>query len=175
LDAELVSAARQGDVASFARLYERHYAAMVGVARALLDDRDLAEDVAQETFAVACGSLGRLRRPQRFAPWLRGICRRIARNLLRRRRRAERALRGRGREPPASPAGPEADLAPLRRAVARLRPRAREVVMLHYFSGQTHRQIAELLRISPSAVHGRLVRARRQIAADLRRQRRTIE
>ena len=41
--------------------------------------------------------------------------------------------------------------------------------MLHYFSGLTYQQIADTLGISPQAVHGRLIRARRKMAEDLRR------
>ena len=46
-EAELVEAARRGDLDSFGVLYQRHYAAMVGVAYCVLRDRHLAEDAAQ--------------------------------------------------------------------------------------------------------------------------------
>ena len=57
----------------------------------------------------------------------------------------------------------------VRQSVGRLPERAREVVLLHYFSGLTHEQIAAALGTSPQAVHGRLLRARRKMAEDLRR------
>ena len=63
-DAELVEAARNGDVSSFGELYRRHYAAAVGIAYCALSDHHLAEDAAQEAFAVACRDLGRLRRAE---------------------------------------------------------------------------------------------------------------
>ena len=47
-DAELVAAACRGDLASFGRLYERHYRMAVGIARSRLSDGHLAEDAAQE-------------------------------------------------------------------------------------------------------------------------------
>jgi hypothetical protein len=49
---ELVNAARTGDVDCFGELYRRHYAAVVGAAYCLLADRHLAEDAAQEAFAM---------------------------------------------------------------------------------------------------------------------------
>lgn len=55
--AELVEAACNGDVDSFGELYRRRYAALVGVAYRVLSDRHLAEDAAQEAFAVACRDL----------------------------------------------------------------------------------------------------------------------
>ncbi len=54
-------------------------------------------------------------------------------------------------------------------AVAELPESGREVVVLHYFSGLSHEAIAVMLEISPQAVHGRLIRARRKLAHRLRR------
>ena len=65
----IVEAARNGDIDSFGRLYERYYAAMVWLAYSILAERDLAEDAVQETFALACHELVRLRRPEKFASW----------------------------------------------------------------------------------------------------------
>ena len=65
---------------------------------------------------------------------------------------------------------PDDDRAGLvRQSVRRLPERAREVVLLHYFSGLSHEEIAAALGTSPQAVHGRLLRARRKMAEDLRR------
>ena len=61
-DAELVAAARNGDADGFTELYHRHYAAAVGIAYSTLSDRHLAEDAAQEAFAIVCRDLARLRR-----------------------------------------------------------------------------------------------------------------
>ena len=165
-DAELVEAARKGDVSSFGELYRRHYAAMVGVAYCAVSDHHLAEDAAQEAFAVACRDLGRLRRVDRFAPWLGAICRKVAR----------RAAKSRFRHPlpeePIAAADTDANdgrLAIVRQSVRRLPERAREVVLLHYFSGLSYEEIAAALGISPQAVHGRLIRARQKMAEYLRR------
>ena len=57
----------------------------------------------------------------------------------------------------------------VRQAVRRLPRRAREVIVLHYFSGLSHSEVAAALGVSPQAVHGRLIRARRKIGEDLER------
>jgi RNA polymerase sigma-70 factor (ECF subfamily) len=165
-DAELVEAARSGDVSSFGELYRRHYKAVVGIAYSAAADYHLAEDAAQEAFAVACRDLGRLRRAERFAAWLGAICRKTARRLAR--------AKSRGCLPAhivaattADPAGDRAGL--VRRSVARLPLRTREVIVLHYFSRLSYEEIAATLGTSPQAVHGRLLRARRKLAEDLRR------
>ena len=60
-DAKLVAAACPGGVASFAQLYERHYRLPVGIARSRLADGHLAEDAANEAFAVAYRTLASLK------------------------------------------------------------------------------------------------------------------
>jgi RNA polymerase sigma-70 factor, ECF subfamily len=165
-DAELVEAACNGDVSGFGELYRRHYAAAVGISLSALADHHLAEDAAQEAFAVACRDLRRLRHAEKFAPWLHAICRKVARRLA----------KSRLRRPLPTDVGAAADTGKdddraelVRRSVQRLPEKAREVVLLHYFSGLTHEQVAAALGTSPQAVHGRLLRARRKMAEDLRR------
>jgi RNA polymerase sigma-70 factor (ECF subfamily) len=164
-DADLVEAALKGDVSSFGELYRRHYAAAVGIAFCTLSDYHLAEDAAQEAFAVACRDLGRLRRADRFASWIGGICRKVAS------RAAKSKMRYCLPEDAASAAedGGEDERSELvRKSLRVLSQTAREVIVLHYFSGLSHKQTAEALGISPDAVHGRLIRARRTIAENLR-------
>lgn len=165
-DADLVEAARHGDVSSFGELYRRHYAAAVGIAYCWVSDRHLAEDAAQEAFAIACRDLGRLRHADKFAGWLGAICRKVSRRLVKSKSRydlpAEIAT--------ATVTDPDDDRSSqVRQSVQRLPARAREVILLHYFSGLSYEEIAESLGTSPQAVHGRLLRARRKMAEDLRR------
>jgi RNA polymerase sigma-70 factor (ECF subfamily) len=54
-------------------------------------------------------------------------------------------------------------------AVGQLRHSSQEAIVLHYFSGLSYDAIAAMLDISPQAVHGRLLRARRKLAKQLRR------
>lgn len=161
----LVQAALNGNVDSFGELYRRHYAAMVGIAYATLADHHLAEDAAQEAFAVACRDLRRLRTAEKFPHWLASICRKLAIRAVGKKlghRLPENIVDDNG-EP--DPSGRNHDIL---QSVQRLPGSAREVIVLHYFSDLSHNQIAETLGISPQAVHGRLVRARKKIAEDLR-------
>jgi len=59
-DTQLVEAAQNGHLESFGALYRRYHSPMVALAYSLLADRDLAEDAAQEVFAVACRNIGNL-------------------------------------------------------------------------------------------------------------------
>jgi len=175
-DPELVEMARRGDLASFGQLYERHYGSMVGVAYAVLADRHLAEDAAQEAFAVACRDLPRLRHADRFAGWLRAVCRNVARDMAGARARSAPADPGESPADASSRDMPTLDAAGgdelqelVHESVMRLGAESREAVLLHYFSGLSYEQIGRVMGISLQAVHGRLKRARRKIAADLKR------
>ena len=67
------------------------------------------------------------------------------------------------------PTPPSEDEKVVRDAVMELPEKAREVVVLHYFVGLSHKDMAALIGASPEVVHGRLVRARRKLACSLRR------
>ncbi|MHC4648395.1 MAG: RNA polymerase sigma factor [Planctomycetota bacterium] len=113
----LVEAAQNGHLQSFAILYERYYRAMVAVAYSVIADHALAEDAAQETFAIACRDLPLLRRSNRFPGWLAGICRNVARQMRRVPKRAAQP-----NEPPPAEGRPDDYRDAVRQAVWKLRP-----------------------------------------------------
>ena len=166
-ETQLVEAAQSGRLESFGALYERYHSSMVALAYSMLADRDLAEDAAQEVFAIACRDLGSLRSKERFAAWLAGICRNISRQML-------RARKSRGTAPDNEPAFVGCDDAEdsreaIRRAVRSLREPERELIVMRYFDGFSQARISEVLGISAQAVNGRIVRAKRKIAKYLKR------
>jgi RNA polymerase sigma-70 factor, ECF subfamily len=164
-DAELVEAAQNGGVEDFGELYRRHYAAVVGVAYCGVADRHLAEDAAQEAFVIASHELARLRRADRFGPWICTITKRVAGRMARS-RRERGVLQDTAAASTANPGPHPSDL--VQQAVRDLPDKSREVVVLHYFTGLSHKEIAASLGLSLGAVHGRLVRARRMLADRLR-------
>jgi RNA polymerase sigma-70 factor (ECF subfamily) len=163
-DAELVTAACGGDLDSFRQLYERYHGMAVGIARSRLGDRHLAEDAAQEAFAVACRGLHSLRDGSRFPAWLAKICRRTAVRMTRAQPNGQPL-----RHEPADQSADDTAAKSVRveRALTQLAPAAREVIQLHYFSGLSYEEIARALKTTPQAVHGRLQRARRILADEL--------
>jgi RNA polymerase sigma-70 factor (ECF subfamily) len=166
-EATLVEAAQNGHLESFGALYERYHSSMVALAYSMLVDRDLAEDAAQEVFAIACRDLRSLKSKERFAAWLAGICRNVSRQMLRANKGKPVAV---GDNPAAQKRDDTEDRREtIRRAVWSLRDSERELVVMRYFDGFSQAQISEVLDISPQAVNGRLVRAKRKIAKYLKR------
>jgi RNA polymerase sigma-70 factor (ECF subfamily) len=165
-DKQLVGAAIRGDGDSFTKLCTRYYPAMVAIAHSIIGDRHLAEDAAQQVFAVAALKLPELRNAERFARWLAVICRNAACDIRRKQQgvyNADELLK--------LPAGqddlPDAEI--IREAVAGLAPGAREVIYLRYYDGLTYQRISKVLGISKQAINGRLRRAKRKIAEYLKR------
>ncbi len=97
-DAVLVEAARAGNKAAFAELVRRHGGLLSALCRRALGDADLAENASQEAILRAMLGLDRLRRPERFGPWLAGIGLNVCRRWLR--QRSPRCPRASGRRWP---------------------------------------------------------------------------
>lgn len=83
-DSTLAAQAREGDHAAFYELVRRHRARACGIARSLMRDDHLAEDIVQEALIRAFLHLGTLADTGRFLPWFHQIVRTQARMKLRR-------------------------------------------------------------------------------------------
>lgn len=87
-DADLIEQVLKGSRDSFATLLSRYERLANATVLRILGDQHLAEDVLQESFVAAFGSLSSLRDSSRFGSWLVGIVRRQALRALRRNRQA---------------------------------------------------------------------------------------
>jgi RNA polymerase sigma-70 factor (ECF subfamily) len=167
--AALVGRARAGDAAAFERLVRRHFRAAFAVALAILGSAADAEDVAQDAFIAAFEQLDRCRDPERFPGWLAQIVRNRALNAAQSKRTAgAAAARLDPPEPSLAPTGEAVGLrGRLLRALARITPAQREVVLLHDLDEWTHAEIGESLGISAVMSRQHLFQARRAMRAFL--------
>ena len=165
-EAKLVEAAQDGHLESFGALYERYYNPLVALAYSVLADRHIAEDAAQESFVIACRDLSNLKSKDKFAAWLAGICRNIAKQML----RTKGKVIAQNVSASAENEGKKDCLVDaIRRAVWKLPTSNRELIVLRYYDNMPYEQIAQILDISVQAVNGRLIRAKRKIAKYLKR------
>lgn len=164
-DRQLVESAQRGDGDSFTELCGRYYPAMVAIAHSVIGDRHLAEDAAQQAFAVAAVKLPELRQAERFASWLGVICRNSANDIGRKQQRIYDADKL-SKLPARQDDSPDTEA--VREAVAGLAPEAREVIYLRYYDGLPYERISKALGISEQAINGRLRRAKEKIAEYLK-------
>ena len=162
------------DEDAFRALYDRTARALWAYLSRMTGRPDLADDLLQETYYRFL----RARATYESEAHRRNALFRIATNLARDGRR--RDIRARFVEIPAddgstSPLSSGVDIAgdaerrtDLRRALARLRPREREMLWLAYAQGSSHRDIAGTVGVTVGSVRLLLFRARRKLAELLR-------
>ncbi|MFE9955909.1 RNA polymerase sigma factor [Micromonospora sp. NPDC005299] len=178
-DAEIIRR-MHGDPAVFDGIFDRYYPAIHGYATRRLG-RNLADDVAAETFLVAFDHWRRYDTTQQSArPWLFGI----ASNLIAGHQRAEaRRYRALARAEHTTTADRDSHDGPADRVVVRLdaqavrgrlaaaleeiAPADREVVLLVAWADLTCEEVARALEIPAGTARSRLHRARKRLRAAL--------
>jgi RNA polymerase sigma-70 factor (ECF subfamily) len=185
-DAELVRAARRGDLGAFEVLVARYQRQATAVSYRLLNNRDDAMDVVQDAMLKAYDKLDTLKRPSHFGPWLM----RIVNNLSLNKRRS-RALRkaasldaiaaggdedGRGElnrpdtrtESPVSAASAEEVKELIARAIENLPDMQRQALVLFSMEGMPQKEVARLLGCSVEAVKWHVFTARKKLKEKLK-------
>lgn len=152
---EAVERARFGGAALDA-LIEQVWPDAYRLSFAILHDRGLAEDAAQEASATIARRLDSLRENSAFSAWSSRI---VARHALDAARRRPQTLNLADSGASVAPAD-SADALDLQAALASLDPRRRTVILLHYYAGLSSAEIADVLRVSPATVRFHLMRAR---------------
>jgi RNA polymerase sigma-70 factor (ECF subfamily) len=170
-DVLLMMQVRDGNTGMFDSLVQRYRDDLIGYLYRMVENRSVAEDLAQETFLRAYRSRAGYRPTAKFTTWLYSIAIRLALNWLRdnRGRRLE-PIEGEykdGRPRELADRAPLADQAliaahrvrSVRRALAELPERQRTVVLMHKYQDMTYEEIATALGCSSQAVKSMLFRA----------------
>jgi RNA polymerase sigma-70 factor (ECF subfamily) len=161
------AAALKGDREAFARLYRQYARAVFVDLAARLGRREDAEDALQATFLAAWTNLPRLRRPDRFVPWLFRIARNKAKDQARRRRLGLVTLLPADVPAPATAERP--DLEAMRALVDGLQPKTRAIVLLRALEGWSAEDVAAAHRLSVATVRRRYAKALEHLRAGLER------
>jgi RNA polymerase sigma-70 factor, ECF subfamily len=169
IDEPLVARARRGDAEAFSEIFERYHHRIVNYLYGLVHDRELANDLAQESFLKAYKALPRMGDDLRLAPWLYRIAGNTAFSALRRRRiiRWLPLLNDNGGEAGYATTmdGEVVEAEAVHRALAKLPAKYAAPLLLHSHEGLSCNEIAVVLGISTGAVKTRLFRAREAFRA----------
>ena len=174
-DLELMLRVSRGDAESFELLLRRHRAPLVSYLVRMVQDRALAEDLAQDVFLRVYQARERYQPEARFTTWLYRIATNLALNAIRDRRGEAVAAEFVDGEESAStsPLDRVPDSRPtaeqqladsdrqrlIRQAIGALPEKQRVAVILHKYHEVDYRQIAQVLKVSESAVRSLLFRA----------------
>jgi len=182
-DEQLMLNAGQGDRNAFDELVRRYSSRMVNVAYQVLGDRELAEDVAQETFLRAYKSAARYRQISKFSTWLYTIALNLCRNELRRRKFKTYSLEGMAERDeeskvrvdiPDEKTQPDLDLERkeagtlVRQAVEKLPEKFKTPLVLRDIQELTYEEISEILDLPEGTVKSRINRGRLRVKEILR-------
>ena len=169
---ELVRRARRGDQLAFGQLFHRYNLPVLSFLYGLVGERDLAEDLMQETFSRAFRRLDGLRDEAKFSTWLFGIAKNVAREGSRRRGQDQHQV---GLDDPQVEAlfdpsvSPEMDVMKqqlfqaISRGLAALDEERRTVLALRVFADKSYQEIAQLMGWSLGKVKTEIHRARLEV------------
>lgn len=89
---DLVTRVCQGDPEAFRLIFERYSRPVIGFIYDMVSDRELAEELTQETFVRAYRGIRGMKPETKLSTWLFGIARNVSRESLRARVRASRQI-----------------------------------------------------------------------------------
>ncbi len=178
-----------GDPRAQRELINRYQRPILALIHRMVRDRELAEDLAQETFVKVLNALDSYRPEYRFSSWIFKIANNVAIDHLRRRQLDTLSLDG----SPHAATGEAIEATSLQvsdgrpsaleelthqelgqqiaDAVARLRPEYRSCILLRHVEGRTYEEIAEIMDLPLGTVKTYIHRARHELRlhlADLR-------
>lgn len=174
-DGGLVRAMADGEEDALARLWSRHASSLLSYLYGLTGDRDVAEEVVQDTLLAAWRGAARFRGASSVRTWLFAIGRRQALQRLGRDRDVNQVHVDDNRLEalPALEPGPEAvalaraDVSAVGVAIGSLSLVHREVLNLIFTHGLSVRDAAQVLGVPVGTIKSRLSNARRALAAVL--------
>ncbi len=157
-DTALARGLRQREQSALEVVMIRYGAAVHRVARRIVIDSNLADDVVQETFMALW------RRPEAFKPelgklrvFLIGIAHKKAVDCVRREERRRRILESVPMDVTTeSPAEAVEERRSILTALEKLSPRQREAIFLAFYAGLTYREVAEVLGVPEGTVKTRM-------------------
>lgn len=188
-DQEVVLLARAGREAAYRELIRRYERPIFALVFRMVRDRELAEDLSQETFIKALNAIGSYRPEFKFSSWIFKIANNAAIDHLRRREldtlsldgsphaetpeamQATALQIGARQESPLEAVEARELGGAIELAIAQLRPEYRSCILLRHVEGRAYEEIAEILDLPLGTVKTYIHRARnelRQLLAHLK-------
>jgi RNA polymerase sigma-70 factor, ECF subfamily len=184
-DQDVVLRARSGQEAAYRELIRRYERPIFALLFRMVRDRELAEDLAQETFVKALNAIDSYRPEFKFSSWIFKIANNAAIDHLRRRELDTLSLDGsphaetpeamqatalqigaRQESPLDTVEAKELGTA-IEAAIGSLRPEYRSCILLRHVEGRAYEEIAEMLNLPLGTVKTYIHRARNELRLSL--------
>ncbi len=180
-DADLVSLAQEGREAAYRELVQRYERPVFSLIFRMVRDREVAEDLAQDTFIKVLNHIDKYRPEFKLSSWLFKIANNVAIDFLRKRQLDTISIDGSPHARSAAEieatsfdvvARQESALdemeakelgSAIERAIQQLRPEYRSCIMLRHVEGRSYEEIAATLDLPLGTVKTYIHRARHQL------------
>jgi RNA polymerase sigma-70 factor, ECF subfamily len=184
-DQEVVLRARSGQEAAYRELIRRYERPVFALLFRMVRDRELAEDLAQETFVKALNAIDSYRPEFKFSSWIFKIGNNAAIDHLRRREldtlsldgsphaetpeamQANALQIGARQESPLDTVEAKELGTAIEAAIGSLRPEYRSCILLRHVEGRAYEEIAEMLNLPLGTVKTYIHRARNELRQSL--------
>lgn len=184
-DQQVVTRAREGEEGAYRELVRRYERPVFSLVFRMVRNRELAEDLSQETFIKVLNALDSYRPEYKFSSWVFKIANNAAIDHLRRRELDTLSIEGSPHaetpqmiEATALQLGERGETAleevenkelggEIERAIAKLRPEYRTCILLRHVEGRAYEEIAEILNLPLGTVKTYIHRARNELRITL--------
>jgi RNA polymerase sigma-70 factor (ECF subfamily) len=184
-DQDVVLRARSGQEAAYRELIRRYERPVFALLFRMVRDRELAEDLAQETFVKALNAIDSYRPEFKFSSWIFKIANNAAIDHLRRREldtlsldgsphaetpeamQATALQIGARQETPLDTVEAKELGTAIEAAIGSLRPEYRSCILLRHVEGRAYEEIAEILNLPLGTVKTYIHRARNELRLSL--------
>lgn len=176
---DLIKAAIDGDTEAFGELYRRHSRRVFYLCYRMVNDTEVAEDLAQDAFVHAFRKLHTFRQESRFSTWMHRIAVNTVLMFIRKRNSSirecplepsfgaeeENQFEGQTYGKPDDTLSMTTDRVALLRAIEDLPPGYRLMLILHDIHGYEHQEIAEIFGCTTGNTKSQLHKARLRLRA----------
>lgn len=174
---ELVQLSKDGDQEAFGLLVKKHKRKVFNLAFSLTQDREMADDLAQEAFIRAYFGLAHFRFKSGFGTWLYRITINLIKDYLRKKQRMNKKWIQEMRENPfiqddemkrrKDEKMKEEQRNFVHRFIRALPKKYQIILSLRDIHGFSYDEISKILKISPGTVDSRLHRARKMLRKNI--------
>ena len=175
-DAVSIERCRKGSNTAFEVIVRKYMIDAYFIALGLVGNREDALDLSQEAFIRAYNNIEKFNSERRFFPWFYQILRNLCFSHLRKRKREQgRFVTGLDSEQTNIEAAAADDFAPdivaerseskdrVWKAISKLEPKHREVIILRHFQNLSYEEISKVLLCNKGTVTSRLYYARKRL------------
>lgn len=163
---EIIDRSKRGNARAQYELYNLYAKAMLNTCFRMMNNRESAEDMLQESFSEAFRKLDSFRYESTFGAWLKRIVVNRCINEIKRKKTELQFVEDMsqfGKLPMEEKENTALDVKNVKRAMQQLPNGSRMIFSLYLLEGYDHREIAQILNVSESNSKSQYMRAKRKV------------